>query len=97
MLLQAGNLRLDLQTFPETVVNTSLGALAVKWESRSGGDWTQKPVTADCFCKLMLVLTSNFHKATDEEALGSSPLALGSQKCWGNTCFVLKAMFLGRG
>lgn len=35
--------------------------------------WPKSPVTADGFCKLKLVLPSNFHKAMGEEALGSSP------------------------
>lgn len=46
-----------------------------------GGSWPKSPVTADGFCKLKLVLTSNFHKATGEEAQGSCPSVLGSEGC----------------
>jgi len=41
-------------------------------------------------------LINNFYEAMGEEVLGSCPLALGSQQCWGSTCSILKGMSLVR-
>lgn len=55
-------------------------------DGRAGavGIYPQSPVNADGFCKLRLVLRSNFHKAMGEETLRCCPSVLGSQGCWGN-------------
>lgn len=49
---EAGNLRLDSQAFPDTMVNTSLGDfLAVGQE---GCSWPKTPDTTEGFCKLVV-------------------------------------------
>lgn len=92
--LQTGNLKLDPKALPETMVNASLGDyLAVGQKGCSCGHLTPIPRYYRVFCRLD-VDYDKFPKAMGEEALGSCPLALGSQGCCGNAHFVLKAMFL---
>lgn len=69
------------------------------WDRRAAPVGTRPKTwdTTESSASWRLVMTSDFPKAMGEEALGSCPLALGSQGCWRNGHCVLKAMFLRYG
>lgn len=95
LVYQAG-IRVDLMTIQRMKWTHCLEHWLSYRRSGPVGIWPKSPVPEDVFFQLNLVVISNFHKAMGEEALGSCPLALCSQQCWGSTYSILKGMSLGR-